>query len=405
MGFYLRKSIRVGPLRFNLSKSGVGVSAGVTGLRVGTGPRGNYVHVGRGGIYFRKSIPSANTNGSSSPQPAAHHGGIDFEKIESGAASRMVDSSSAEFLAEVNVKLKRWRIWPWVGGAGLMALAVVPLAELPLWTAYVMGVTFFCGWLVALYCDALRKTVVLFYDLDSHVEQAYAALHTTFEELRGCSHMWHVESKGNVTSTHDSKVNAGAGHLVKRNQERVAYELPPYFKTNISVPMVPCGRQRLYFFPDRILFWDSSGVGTVSFDRLEVAHGERQFIEDGSVPRDSVVVGSTWQYVNKEGGPDKRFSNNRQIPIVLYEEILLQSGSGLRELFQVSRRGPGANLAASVKRMAEALTVEPPPLPAKGHLRCLCNTCSGSIEFPAEGVGAVVACPHCSLETMLFNGA
>jgi hypothetical protein len=58
MGFYLRKSIKVGPIRFNLSKSGVGVSAGVTGFRIGTGPRGNYVHMGRGGIYYRKTLPS-----------------------------------------------------------------------------------------------------------------------------------------------------------------------------------------------------------------------------------------------------------------------------------------------------------------------------------------------------------
>lgn len=49
MGFYLRKSVRVGPLRFNVSGSGVGVSAGVCGLRVGSGPPCNYVHVGRGG--------------------------------------------------------------------------------------------------------------------------------------------------------------------------------------------------------------------------------------------------------------------------------------------------------------------------------------------------------------------
>jgi hypothetical protein len=46
MGFYLRKSLRVGPVRFNLSKSGVGVSVGVTEFRFGTGPRGNYVHMG-----------------------------------------------------------------------------------------------------------------------------------------------------------------------------------------------------------------------------------------------------------------------------------------------------------------------------------------------------------------------
>jgi hypothetical protein len=59
MGFYLRKSVSVGPLRFNLSKSGVGVSAGIRGLRFGTGPRGNYVHMGRHGIYYRATLPSA----------------------------------------------------------------------------------------------------------------------------------------------------------------------------------------------------------------------------------------------------------------------------------------------------------------------------------------------------------
>lgn len=48
MGFYIRKSVSVGPFRFNHSKSGVGVSAGIAGLRLGSGPRGNYVHRGSG---------------------------------------------------------------------------------------------------------------------------------------------------------------------------------------------------------------------------------------------------------------------------------------------------------------------------------------------------------------------
>lgn len=43
MGFYFRKSVRLGPLRFNLSKSGIGTSVGVKGFRLGAGPRGNYV--------------------------------------------------------------------------------------------------------------------------------------------------------------------------------------------------------------------------------------------------------------------------------------------------------------------------------------------------------------------------
>jgi hypothetical protein len=35
MAWYLRKSVSVGPVRFNLSKSGIGTSIGVKGFRVG----------------------------------------------------------------------------------------------------------------------------------------------------------------------------------------------------------------------------------------------------------------------------------------------------------------------------------------------------------------------------------
>ena len=40
MGFYIRKSIRFGPIRINLSKSGIGLSAGVTGARIGIDSKG-----------------------------------------------------------------------------------------------------------------------------------------------------------------------------------------------------------------------------------------------------------------------------------------------------------------------------------------------------------------------------
>ncbi len=59
MGFYLRRSKKVGPFRLNLSKSGIGISAGVRGARLGVGPRGAYVHAGRNGIYYRKSLTSS----------------------------------------------------------------------------------------------------------------------------------------------------------------------------------------------------------------------------------------------------------------------------------------------------------------------------------------------------------
>src|SRR5882757_8611607 len=71
MGFYVRKSLNAGPFRFNLSKSGLGVSAGVPGFRVGTGPRGNYVHAGRHGVYYRASLGTRPKRSGSSPAPRA----------------------------------------------------------------------------------------------------------------------------------------------------------------------------------------------------------------------------------------------------------------------------------------------------------------------------------------------
>jgi hypothetical protein len=56
MAWYLRKSLRLGPLRINLSKSGLGASVGMKGLRVGTGPGGRYLHAGREGLYYRASL-------------------------------------------------------------------------------------------------------------------------------------------------------------------------------------------------------------------------------------------------------------------------------------------------------------------------------------------------------------
>lgn len=60
MNAYLKKAFTLGPLRLNLSKSGLGLSFGVTGLRIGTGPKGPYIHAGRGGLYFRKSLKNKN---------------------------------------------------------------------------------------------------------------------------------------------------------------------------------------------------------------------------------------------------------------------------------------------------------------------------------------------------------
>jgi hypothetical protein len=80
MGWYLRKALRVGPLRINLSRAGVGLSAGVTGARFGLDATGHpYIHAGRGGLYYRRRWPAASSAEPAplppeGPPPAATHG-------------------------------------------------------------------------------------------------------------------------------------------------------------------------------------------------------------------------------------------------------------------------------------------------------------------------------------------
>src|SRR5437667_1289755 len=100
MGFYLRKGINFGPLRLNLSRSGLGSSFGVKGARIGIGPRGSYIHMGRGGLYYRQTlVPSSSgyrsRGGPSIPAPAP---GEALQEITSSAATNIVESSSGQLL-------------------------------------------------------------------------------------------------------------------------------------------------------------------------------------------------------------------------------------------------------------------------------------------------------------------
>src|SRR5688572_16484223 len=128
MGVFLRKSFGAGPLRFNISKSGIGLSAGVKGLRVGVGPRGAAISGGRKGIYFRKSLSSGSRRSSSSYSPASS----DFDK----AISRNTNMTATQKLDAV--QLAKADKPPKPGGYAL-AIMLGLFGILPLLSAFTPG--------------------------------------------------------------------------------------------------------------------------------------------------------------------------------------------------------------------------------------------------------------------------
>lgn len=363
MGFYLRKSVSVGPFRFNLSKSGIGVSAGVKGFRIGSGPRGNYIHIGGNGLYYRRTIPTVcpkdqtqETHHNSTPPSDHEYDRVDgMNPIESADVSSMVDSSSAELLNELNQKRMKIRAWPIVTAVLGMLIAVAIFSVWPAWLIFFLAAIGAACIYFAYQYDVQSKTAVLFYSLDTEIEKGLSKFHDHAKKIGSCSGVWHIESSGKVR---DRKYHAGASELVSRKKTTIHKAQPPYLETNVECVAIGVGRQTLYFFPDRVLIYDTNGVGAVGYQDLRIEVQQGRFIETEGVPSDSTVIDKTWKYVNKSGGPDRRFKDNRELPICLYEYLHFTSGTGVNELIQLSKCGYGDDFFAAVNSLGRALPQE-----------------------------------------------
>lgn len=141
---------------------------------------------------------------------------------------------------------------------------------------------------------------------------------------------------------------------MQRNVTTLRTSPPPYIQTNVPVLTLGAGRQTLYFLPDRLLVYDTAGIGAISYHTLDLSVTSQRFIEEGGAPSDATVVGHTWRYVNRNGGPDRRFSNNPQFPVCLYDELHLRTASGLNEIFHLSKAGVCQGFASAVQSLVSA---------------------------------------------------
>jgi hypothetical protein len=362
MGFYVRKSIKAGPFRYNLSKSGVGVSVGVPGFRVGAGPRGNYIRAGKGGVYYRATIggsrrqpahPSTRPSYASPREPIG--GSVPMEDITGVSASELVPTGADDLVGQLNDASRRIPLaWAVLLGVVVLAVAARGVGAIVL---LVLGVPL-VAWLHQR--DGARRSVVTFYDVEDEHARWFTELVETFEDLAKMSNAWRVNASGRVQSTYQYKVNSGANQIVKRVDAGRGLKGPKLLATNIAVPSIESGRQGLHFLPDRLLIRDGKRFSDIDYGTLASRSSAQRFIESKRKPRDSQQVDTTWQYVNVKGGPDRRFKNNRKLPVMLYGQVDLSASGGLHWLIEFSR-APLAEQLAQVLRSAPSMPVPQAP--------------------------------------------
>jgi hypothetical protein len=365
MGWYLRKSFGFGPLRVNLSKSGVGYSLGVPGARIGANSRGTYIRMGRGGIYYQKYLQT--NSGVHRTEPAPSQPQLVSEPelaqvIQTASASSLQDSTATELLQEITFHHRKQRIAPIVIAVAAVAVGISMLASLPIWADIALVLVGAVAHAIATRADYRRKVVHLDYALEPEAARAYVALLQGIEQLRALGGLWRISS-GEISA--NTKYNAGAKYSIKRNRIGTKLEPPRFIITDAAVFVVNTGPQRLYFLPDRILVYEGDQIGTVQYGSLALTVGPSPFVESETVPPDAEIIGTTWRYTNKSGGPDRRFSSNPQIPLVCYVSIVMQSSGGLNYLMQASNMQKANSFAQAVREYGAQLShVNQPALPS-----------------------------------------
>ncbi|PWS28566.1 hypothetical protein DHW03_01550 [Pedobacter yonginense] len=442
MGFLLRKSVKVGPMRINFSNSGISYSVGVKGARLSTGQRGTFVTLGANGIYYRQKI-SSSPGHTNSPVYQTLPG---MHSITSAPIDQLTDVDSKVFIDELSEKaskisLTKWfGIWPMIIFVVLLSFNSLRSRELVqqqggerkvavinsfvgsnvraladgdskvLRTAKYGEEFTFLGefrqkWLKVKFNDSIgyvskklagismvqdprevetelfitnpnypwllgsgllffavliyflsrqdkkRFEMELNYEMDEQMGILYETLATHFSTFKSSQRKWqYLHAEGNV----DWKRNAGAGKLINRiTIGSVMQHKNPirFFKTNVQIPHIKLNGTELYFLPERLLVRRANKFAALFYKNLVIDCSSTRFIEEESVSPDAKIVGHTWKYVNKNGGPDRRFTNNRQIPICLYSLYTLHSKTGVYETLSTSRIGAFDGFADYLKKI------------------------------------------------------
>jgi Protein of unknown function (DUF4236) len=363
VGFRFRRSVRVLPgLRLNLSKSGASVSLGPRGLHYTIGPKGTRTTIGIPGTglswteykSYRGSparLPHPSSIHSFPPEPNAWlpDPSTDSEpvltSIESKAGAEINALSTSELAPVLNTAHRRLRLAPLmlIGSLCLFMVAVVSSVQALVGFSALFATVFVP---VATFLDRYRRSVKVSLKLNPAAETIAAVLSESFGELKGSKAIWSVRAEGR---TSDWKRNAGATTLNQRDRIRPQVGRPSCVRGKVAFPSIQLGNMEIFFLPDAVLAVSKKSVAALHYRDISFSSAAIKFIEEGSPPSDARVLYQTWRYVNKDGGPDRRFNYNRRLPVCLYGEMDFNSSGGLNGKIQFSNASAGDKFAKALK--------------------------------------------------------
>lgn len=303
----------------NTSKSGIDCSVGSKGFRVAFMPDGRIQRT----IIMPETGMSSSEGSSSTKQTTEAQG--DYQSWTATARMSSRDEWCQHFESACREHFKQvfaWKAKIITAFAVFVLLAFV--ATLDMWWLAVPA--FPALIFAALVSKKPPAPIEVEYELPSE-PNAYSKVCTFFVAINGCKELYHVRG---VTTGLRARTNAGSTQSLQMDKIRVLRDPKTHIKSNIICFFVRLKRLAFYVLPDiTIVVKNRKDIKVIETSTIQVHYHTRDVVWRKIVPSDSVVVGKTWQNVNNDGSPDRRFKENYQIPIYRFGALEIDSPEGL----------------------------------------------------------------------------
>ncbi|MCJ8328965.1 MAG: hypothetical protein HRT89_07140, partial [Lentisphaeria bacterium] len=313
MAYFIRKTIKLGPITFNLSKDGPDPKTIVTRFQIVMDALGRtYVHPAKTGSFVKEFVKKPRVN-SENDIPRSLKNLLN----ESYKSFRMDYMIGVTFIIQVIFALF---FGLWLGSIVMLFLLIF---------LFLLG-SFLTVQQVQ--TEKGKRTLYLDYELDSGEVVSFNKIIDAMNSLESNTKLLFISSSQSA-----SQENAGVDLLIQSMPVQIGEGYPPWVESNVHIPMILIDKHRaVYFLPDGLVYYDKSSATFLNYADFETSFAVTGMAET-EIPSDSKVTGKTWKYVNADGTRDSKHSKNPQISVCQYGKISMVTKDDFSLTFYTSK--------------------------------------------------------------------
>ena len=187
--------------------------------------------------------------------------------------------------------------------------------------------------------------------LSEEEKAAYSQLCERFEALLSTDKIWLITDEVLTTQR-----KAFSNISIKRCEASIYVGVFNFLKSAFDIPVLDSGDARYYIYPKFIIkATDVCHFYVYPHDLGRLTTATVNYQESEARPVDAEFLKYTWQYVNKNGEPDKRYANNLRYPVFKYCCLFVNTGNTTAK-FMFSNYTTASEFATAYTVYANLLT-------------------------------------------------